>query len=133
MKYAFATVILLLSACQKTPPAPVSFQERVAAAEAQENSATGAVYVGAVVKEHGAALNTFIGECYAQSSLDKDSFQLIADIGADGEFGNVAVRPVSAQARCYAGKIDALRTKAPRPAGFENKPFPLVINVNYFK
>lgn len=133
MKYAFAAVILLLSACQQPPQAPASFQERVAAAEAQENSPTGAPYVGAVVKEHGADFNHFIGACYGQSGLEKDAFTLVADIRADGEFGNIAVKPETAQTRCYAAKIDALRTNAPRPAGFEDTPFPLVINVNYVK
>ncbi|GAB3003869.1 hypothetical protein GCM10010960_14380 [Arenimonas maotaiensis] len=131
MKYALAAVILLLSACQKPPQAPASFAERVAAAEAQENSPTGVLYIGAVVKEHGERLESFIGKCYGQSGLDKDSFQLVADIAADGQFGNVVVRPETVPARCYAGKIDALRTSAPRPVGYGEKPFPLFINVNF--
>ena len=131
MKYALAAVILLLSACQKPPQAPASFAERVAAAEAQENSPTGALYVGAVVKEHGDRLESFIGECYGQSGLEKDSFTLVADIAPDGQFGNVAVQPESPETRCYAGKIGALRTGAPRPVGYGDKPFPLFINVNF--
>ncbi len=133
MKYAFAVVMLLLSACQQPPQASASFAQRVAAADAQENSPTGALYVDAVVKEQSADFNNFIGACYAQSGLEKDSFTLVADIAPDGEFGNVAVQPDTAQSRCYAGKIDALRTSAPRPDGFEDTPFPLVVNVNYFK
>jgi hypothetical protein len=86
-----------------------------------------------VLKENGEHINASAGECYANSPLKKDSFTLVADIGLDGKFVNIVVRPEHAVARCYAAKIGQIRTKASRPVGFGDRSFPVVFNVHYTK
>lgn len=131
MKYILVLLIILLSACQHS--AVRSFADRVASAEALENTPAGALFVGALVKEHMESLNTFASECYADSTLEKDAFTLVADIDNNGMFKNVLVQPESATTRCYADRFGKLRTNASRPAGFAETSFPLVIEVDYNK
>lgn len=131
MKYILVLLIILLSACQHS--AVRSFANRVASAEALEKTPDGALFVGALIKEHVERLNTFASECYADSALEKDAFTLVADIDISGMFNNVVIEPESATARCYADKFGKLQTNASRPAGFAETSFPLVINFNYIK
>ena len=79
------------------------------------------------------SMNTFARECYADSTLEKDTFTLVADIDNIGVFKNVVVQPESATTRCYADKFGKLRTNASRPAGFAETSFPLVMEVHYNK
>ncbi len=131
MKYILVLLIILLSACQHS--AVRSFADRVASAEALENTPTGALFVGALIKENMESMNTFASECYADSTLEKDAFTLVADIDNNGMFKNVVVEPESAATRCYSDKFSKLRTNASRPASVAETSFPLVINVNYIK
>lgn len=131
MKYIPALLVFLLAACQQ--PAAPSFSDRVSTAEALENTPAGALFIGALIEEHGESIERFAGECYADSTLEKDFFTVVADVGSNGTFENVVVQPESAPTRCYADKLGKLRTNASRPAGFADSTFPLVINVDYNK
>lgn len=131
MKSMLVVLAFVLTACQQSP-AP-SFPDRVASAEALEETPEGARFVAALVQEHSESINAFAGECYASSNLEHDVFTLVADVGTDGSFGNVVVQPETAQTLCYAEKVGTLRTGAPRPPDFADRPLPLVINVTYDK
>ena len=131
MKSILVLLIIFLSACQHS--AVRSFADRVASAEALEKTPAGALFVGALVKEHMESMNTFANECYADSTLEKDAFTLVADIDNNGMLKNVVVQPESATTRCYAGKFGKLRTNASRPADFAETSLPLVIDVTYNK
>lgn len=131
MKYILLILLLILSACRQSQ-AP-AFSERVANAEALENTLAGALFIGALLKEHGESINNFIGQCYADSVLDKDSFTVVADIDKAGNFKNVVVQTESTPSLCYADKLAKLHTNVSRPVGFSAKSIPFVINVNYNK
>lgn len=131
MKGILVVLVFVLAACQQA--AAPSFQDRVASAEALEETPEGARFVAALVQEHGESINAFAGECYGSSDLEHDVFTLVADVGTDGSFGNVVVQPESVQTLCYAERVGSLRTGAPRPADFADRPLPLVMNVTYDK
>jgi len=132
MKHLLVVLALLLTACSQRPVA-VSFEERAARAEVLENTPTGLAYLNEFIKEHGERLNAFVGECYASSSLQKETFKLVADINPRGKFENVVVQPDAAPMRCYAQKIGKLQVSASRPLGYSDKSFPVFFIVNYNK
>ena len=132
MKHLLVFLALLLTACTQQPP-PASFEERAARAEALENTPTGLAYLNEFINEHGERLNGFVGECYANSSLQRETFKLVADINPDGKFENVVVQPDDAPMRCYAQKIGQLKVGASRPLGYSDKSFPVFLIVNYNK
>jgi hypothetical protein len=132
MKYILIVLALFLTACSQQP-ATTSFADRAARAEALENTPIGIGYITDLLKEHGEGINTFAGECYANTSIQKDTFKLVADINPSGKIENVVVQPDTAPTRCYAQKIGQLTVAASRPLGYADKSFPLVINVNYNK
>lgn len=129
-------IIALLTACLAacTPAKIASFADRVAEADRLETTPAGLRFVTAVLSEHGDAIKQFVGECYAShAAIEKDAFVLVADIDPGGAFTQVAAQPESAPSRCYAAKIDALQTHAARPAGFEDKAYPVVLKIRYNK
>ena len=132
MKHLLVFLALLLTACSQ-PPSAASFEERAARAEALENTPTGLAYLNELIKEHGERLNAFVGECYAKTSLQRETFKLVADINPDGKFQNVVVKPDAAPMRCYAQKIGQLQVSASRPLGYSDKSFPVFLIVNYNK
>ena len=132
MKQSLVAFMLLLAACSQQRPAE-SFKDRAARAEALENTPAGLAYINGFIKEHGERLNSFVGECYANSSLQKETFELVADINPQGKFENVVVQPDAAPMRCYAEKVGQLRVNASRPPGYSDQAFPVFMVVNYNK
>ena len=132
MKHLLVVLVLCLAACNQPPPA-ASFEERAARAEALENTPNGLAYLNEFIGEHGERLNAFVGECYAKTSLQKETFKLVADIDPDGKFENVVVQPDAPPMRCYAQKIGQLQVSASRPVGYSDKSFPVFLIVNYNK
>jgi len=132
MKHLLVVLAFLLASCSQQAPV-ASFEERAARAEALENTPTGLAYLNEFIKEHGERLNSFVGECYASTSLQKETFKLVADINSHGKFENVVVQPDSAPMRCYAKKISQLQVSASRPVGYSEELFPVVFIVNYNK
>lgn len=131
MRYILVIALSFVSACQQsTSPA---FADRVASAEALENTPAGALFIGALIKEHEESINSFATECYANSAVEKDSFTLVADIDQAGNLTNVVVQPESPPTLCYAEKFARLHTGVSRPANFTSKPIPLVLNVHHSK
>ena len=132
MKHLVVVLAFLLASCGQ--PAPVaSFEERAARAETLENTPAGLAYLNEFIKEHGERLNAFVGECYADTSLQRETFKLVADINSRGKFENVVVQPDAAPMRCYAQKISQLQVSASRPVGYAEQSFPVVLIVNYNK
>ena len=67
------------------------------------------------------------------TSLQKETFKLVADINPDGKFENVVVQPDAAPMHCCAQKIGQLKVSASRPPGYSDKSFPVFLIVNYNK
>ena len=132
MKTLLIVLALFLTACSQQP-ASTSFADRAARAEAHENTPIGNAYITDLFKEHGEGINKFAGECYAKTSIQKDTFKLVADINPSGRIESVVVQPDTATTRCFTQQIGQLTVTASRPLGFVDKSFPLVINVNYNK
>ena len=132
MKHLLVVLALFLTSCSQPPPS-ASFRDRAARAEALELTPTGLAYITEFLKEHGEGLSSFAGECYAETSVPKTRFELVADIKPDGRFENVVVQPESDPTRCYANKMGQLQVSASRPPGYSDKSFPVFIIVNYNK
>jgi hypothetical protein len=131
MKNLVFLAALLLAACSQQ--APKSFDERVASAEALEKTSSGLAYVSGIVEENGKTIDAFIGKCYQQPSLQQAKFQLIADVTSSGRIENVLVRPESEPTKCFARMFSQLQINLDRPTGFQNKSFPIYINIIYNK
>ena len=131
MKNLGLLALFSLAACSQHTAR--SFDERVAIAQALENDPDNLAYVVEVMEGNRRAIDTFIRLCHPKSTLQPAKFQLVAEVATSGKIENVVVQPDSEPTKCFARMFSQLEINSSRPSGFEQRPFPIFVNINHDK
>jgi hypothetical protein len=110
--YVAFSFLPALAGAQGTP----TFESRVNAAKELE----GQTNVWEYLKRHliipvmmSADTSNVLAHCVALPGASKTDFTIVADITSDGSITNVAVKPASDTARCFANYFGTLRLSPP--------------------
>jgi len=120
LKYLLPAIVL--ATASSAMAAPPTFSARVATAKAAAATREGFIYDTAMVP----AIHHAFVPCVPKGTDPGrgGEFVLVADVDASGRASNIAVRPATPFARCFARTFAALTLQAP-----PKRPWPVVVEM----
>jgi hypothetical protein len=108
-----------------------TFDERVRVAKLAEVDSAFAAYQSALLEPVGADMTRAMTECVQSTTgASTEDFTLVAELADDGRPVEIAVRPETNVATCWAARFAALRF-APPPRYPGRSGFPLVFEMRF--